>query len=302
MKKKDKISFIIPCYNEEGNISLMYNSIIKEFKNADVDTELVFVNDGSSDNTANEVKKIFKKDSGIVFINFARNFGKEAAIYAGLENCTGDYITIIDGDGQQPPCYVKQMYDIISANPDVDCVSTYQVNRNESAIKAFLSKMFYKIANKLVTIKLTSNASDFRLFNNKIKEAMLLFKEHNRFTKGIFSWVGFNVEYIEYQPEERKNGTTKWNLIKLIKYAFDGIIPYSNFFLKIPYIFGVLVLLIALILLIFYFIKNVSILYFIILGCFGITWILIGIIATYISRIFTEALNRPIYIAKEILK
>ena len=300
MEKKDKITFILPCYNEEENVSLIYKDIHKDFDKVNVDLELIFVNDGSSDNTDREIKRLINKDDSIKYINFSRNFGKEAAMYAGLEHSTGDYITIIDTDLQQPPSVVRRMYEKIKEDSSVDCIGTYQLKRKESKIKSFLSNMFYKISNMFLEIPLKENASDFRLFNKTVKEAMLKFTEHQRFTKGIFSWIGFNVKFIEYEPKERQFGTTKWSLRKLIAYSIDGIIPYSNKIMHLPMFFGILLFIVSMVLLILSIFKNIFIYAYVTL-LFSIVLIMMGILSTYVQRIYKESLNRPIYVAKEII-
>lgn len=299
----DKISLIIPCYNEEESISSLTSEIKKTFSKQKVNLELIFINDGSKDNTDYEIKKIINsnKSLDITYINFSRNFGKEAAMYAGLEHSTGDFITIIDADLQQHPKEVKRMYSIMKKDKTLDCVATFQKKRKESFIKSLFSKSFYKIANKMVNIDFTDNSSDFRLFNIKVKESMLKFKEHNRFTKGIFSWVGYNVKYIEYEPLERKFGTSKWKLKALFKYAFDGILSYSDKLLLLPFKFGIFLLFASIILLIVSIIIKLNIWYTIISFITSINFIFIGILSIYVSRIYTEVLNRPIYIAKEII-
>ena len=296
----EKISFIIPCYNESDSVGLLYKEILKTFKKTKIDVELIFINDGSKDNTDYEIKKLLNKEN-VIYINFSRNFGKESAIYAGLENATGDYITIIDADLQQHPNVVKEMYQEIKKDNTLDCVATYQKKRKDGFIKKICSKSFYKVANKLVTIEMADNSSDFRLFKRNVLDAMLKFKEHKRFTKGIFSWIGFNVKYIEYEPLERQFGQSKWKISSLFKYAFDGILSYSEKILLIPMYLGIFNLIISVALFIISLIYKISLIYSLVIFLSSINFFLLGIIAIYISRIYIEVQNRPIYVAKEIL-
>ena len=313
----EKISFIIPCYNESDSVGLLYKEILKTFKKTKIDVELIFINDGSKDNTDYEIKKLLNKEN-VIYINFSRNFGKESAIYAGLENATGDYITIIDADLQQHPNVVKEMYQEIKKDNTLDCVATYQKKRKDGFIKKICSKSFYKVANKLVTIEMADNSSDFRLFKRNVLDAMLKFKEHKRFTKGIFSWIGFNVKYIEYEPLERQFGQSKWKISSLFKYAFDGILSYSEKILLIPMYLGIFNLMPIKENVQSYFIEIINLFedefakydtlknfdntsYSLVIFLSSINFFLLGIIAIYISRIYIEVQNRPIYVAKEIL-
>ena len=297
----EKISFIVPCYNESESVALLYKEIIKSFKRVKVNLEIIFVNDGSKDNTDYEIKKLLNNEN-IIYINFSRNFGKESAIYAGLEHATGDYITIIDADLQQHPDVVKKMYKELKNDKTLDCVATYQKKRKDGLLKRIFSKNFYRIANKLVTIDMTDNSSDFRLFKRVVAEAMLKFKEHKRFTKGIFSWVGFNVKFIEYEPLERQFGKTKWKISSLFKYAFDGILSYSEKILMIPLHLSIWLFIISVALFVLSLIYKISLVYALIIFLTSINSFIIGLLAIYLLRIYVEVQDRPIYIAKEIVK
>ena len=228
-----KQSFICPCYNEEKNIKPFAKAVLDAFANTD-EYELVFINDGSADNTIGELKKL-KKEScqNIKIINFSRNFGKEAAMYAGLEHCRGEYITIIDTDLQQNPEIVKKMINILENDESVDSVCACQENRHENAFFKFCKKSFYKFADKYTDTHFVDGASDFRTFRKSVKDAILSMGEYYRFSKGIFSWVGFNTKYIPYTAESRKNGKSSFNFSKLLKYGIDGIIAFSTVPLKI---------------------------------------------------------------------
>ena len=280
-----KQSFICPCYNEEKNIKPFAKAVLDAFANTD-EYELVFINDGSADNTIGELKKL-KKEScqNIKIINFSRNFGKEAAMYAGLEHCCGEYITIIDTDLQQNPEIVKKMINILENDESVDSVCACQENRHENAFFKFCKKSFYKFADKYTDTHFVDGASDFRTFRKSVKDAILSMGEYYRFSKGIFSWVGFNTKYIPYTAESRKNGKSSFNFSKLLKYGIDGIIAFSTVPLKISgYVGGATIFL-------------------------SIIYIIITLIRKLVSNIevdgFTqlvETKKRPIYIAREVIE
>ena len=239
-----KQSFICPCFNEENNVIAFAKAVLDAFPNTK-DYELVFINDGSRDNTIGSLKKLKKESTqNIKIINFSRNFGKESAMYAGLQNCKGDYITIIDTDLQQSPEIVKEMVDILENDDDIDCVCACQENRHESSFAKFCKKNFYKLADKFTETHFVDGASDFRTFRSRVKDAILSMGEYYRFSKGIFSWVGFNTKYIPYVAEERKSGKSSFNFSKLLKYGLDGIVAFSTMPLKISgYIGGLTVFL-----------------------------------------------------------
>lgn len=306
-----KLSLIIPCYNEEENIMPFYEQVKKIFKKCKLKLELIFINDGSKDKTILELKKLIKhKDFEIKIIDFSRNFGKEAGMYAGFENATGDFISIIDVDLQQPPQIVLEMLDILLKNDSYDAVAAYQKNRRDPFLKKHLSNMFYKIINKISEVEFKSGASDFRLLRKKVVDSILEVKEYYRFSKGIFSWVGYNTCYIEYQPLERVNGTSKWSLKKLFKYAFDGILSYTTFPIKIATMIGGIMSCLSFIYLIITIIEKIffgievpgyASLLGIVLLIGGIQLLFLGIIGEYIARIYIETKERPIYIARDII-
>lgn len=306
-------SLIVPCYNEEQNILDFYASCENVFANTGLKYEYVFINDGSSDNTQNVLKQLFEQhiDSNIVVINFSRNFGKESAIFAGLKNSSGDNMCVIDADLQQRPEVALEMYNILSANDELDCVCAYQNKRIENKLMSSIKSSFYRIINSIAETNFKNGASDFRFFNSKFKDAILQLGEYHRFSKGIFSWIGFNVHYMEYEVQERNAGESKWNPIKLFKYAMNGIIAFSTAPLKIStYVGGISVLFSAV-----YFVvtvirkltSNINVdgftqLVLLITFFSGILLFTIGIIGEYIARIYQQVKNRPIYIANEILK
>ena len=216
-----KISMVVPCYNEEGNVKLFFEDVLNTYKDSKkYKIELIFVNDGSSDNTLNELKEISKTTDFVVkILSFSRNFGKESVLYAGLKAATGDYTVLIDADMQQPPRMTLKMAEILDADKLVDCVCYYQESRIEGKLMSKIKGMFYGLMNKVSDVKLKQGASDFRMFRKNVKEALLSLEERCRFTKGIFSWVGFNTSYLPYTPLERVNGTSKWGSYKLFKYT-----------------------------------------------------------------------------------
>ena len=230
---KRKLSVIVPCYNEEKNIVKFYNKILEDLK--DIDLELIFINDGSKDKTQVEIDKLLKnKDFKIKCINFSRNFGKESAMLAGLENVRkdADYISIIDADLQQNPKYLLKMYKYLNENLEIDEVACYQKKRKEGILSIF-KKTFYKIINSFSEVEFKNGVSDFRMFRRLVLEAIISIKEHNRFSKGIFSYVGFNIYYMPYEVEKREEGKTSWNFFSLFSYALLGFKNFTNIFLNI---------------------------------------------------------------------
>lgn len=310
-----KISLIIPAFNEEDNIMPFYERCKEVFNDSTHQIEYIYINDGSFDKTQKQIENLIKKfneygDSfkdKIIGINFSRNFGKEAAIYAGLKRCTGTYVSIIDADLQQDPSYVLKMIKILETDEDIDCVACYQAKRKESVFFKQSKKMFYKLMGESSKLNFQSDASDFRLFRRNVVDAILEMQEKNRFSKGIFSWVGFNTVYIPYDVKDRASGTTKWSLSKLIRYALDGILGFSNAPLKIATYLGFFCSLAAFIYFIVVFIGRIAygvavpgyatiVCLILIIG--GIEMLLVGILGEYIARIFIEVKDRPIYIIK----
>lgn len=301
-----KISIIIPAYNEEGNIIELNKKLNNTLK--ELDYELIYINDGSTDNTLDKIKKISTSDN-IKYISFSKNFGKDAAIYAGLKYSNGDYICIIDSDLQQNPKYIISMYDYLNKHESTDQIAMVMKNRdNETFFNRISKKIFYKLINKLSDIKMVDGASDFRMFRKNVKDAILLLSEKNRFTKGIFSWIGFNTEYMYYKVEKRFSGSSKFTTKEQLKYALTGITNYSIKPLHISTIIGSITSLLALIYIIItvfqvlIFGKDVpgyASLLVITLFLGGLQLIFIGIIGSYIGKTYLETKNRPIYIEKE---
>ena len=253
-----KLSLVIPCYNEEKNIEPFMECCIETFGN-NKNIEYIFINDGSKDNTFSEIKKIIEKynTENIFGINFSRNFGKEAAILAGLKKSKGTYTVLIDADLQQHPKYVKKMLEYIEKHDEYDCITCYQEKRKEKKLIIWLKERFYSLINKISEVPFYKNASDFRLFNRKVLNSILEMEEYYRFSKGIFSYVGFNTYYMPYVVNERLYGTSSWSLFGLFKYAFNGIVGFSVAPLKLATILGLITMLFSLIYLIIVIIKKI---------------------------------------------
>ena len=248
-----KLSIVVPCYNEEKNIKLFYDKIYETFLNKKIEYEIVFVNDGSNDNTKEELNKLEKeKKQNVKIIHFSRNFGKEAAMLAGLKETIGELVTIIDADLQQNPKYILQMMDILDKNEEYSSVACFQKQRKESGVLSFFKRSFYKLINKMSTIEFVNGASDFRLFKRKMVDAILQMSEYHRFSKGIFSFVGFRTYYLEYDVEERASGSSKWNFKKLFNYALEGIIGYTTVPLRFSFYLSFLFFIVTLVILICY--------------------------------------------------
>ena len=307
-----KHSLIVPCYNEEGNVEKFLSEVKKAMLEYTNDYEIIFVNDGSTDSTPKKLREIFdkNKDVKIKVINFSRNFGKEAAMYAGFTKVSGKYATVIDADLQQDPKYAVEMAKILDENPECDMVAAYQSERKEGKVISNLKKIFYKFIDKFSDVDFISDASDFRTMRYNVVQTILSLPEYHRFSKGIFSWIGYNTVSIPYEVKQRESGETKWGLKKLLKYALEGIMAYTNLPLKIPYFLSIILFLISIILVVVFIIldRNLSDAVFaggyIAALCVLLTSLVLfsqGIIGTYVSKIHTQVKDRPIFIAKEIL-
>ena len=311
---RKKISFVSPCYNEEGNVENFYELVKEQLEKTNrYDYEIVFVNDGSKDKTIEKLKAIYEKDKKHVkVVNFLRNFGKEAALLAGLKEAEGDYVCTIDSVMQQEPYYGVEMADILEKNDSIDMVAARPKNVKDPAMLAFFKKSFYKIINGMSDVPFYQGASDFRTFRSNIRDVIISLPEHTRFSKGIFSWVCPNIECIEYEVQERGSGETKWSFTKLMKYAIQGICSFSDMPLTIPVVIGGLELLICGLMFIAQIIGlclgldtiNYTVRWWImlILLLTGSQSISTGIVAQYMAYVHKESVNRPIYIIKEILK
>lgn len=311
--EKEKISVVVPCYNEEETILLFYQEITKiiEKMKKQVIFELIFINDGSKDKTLEKIKKLACTDKKVRYISFSRNFGKEAAMLAGLEYATGDYVTTMDVDLQDPPELLEEMYRLIKEEK-YDCVATKSTSRNGySLFRKFCTKWYYSIIRKFSKIEMVAGARDFRLMTRQMVNAVLSMKEYNRYSKGLFSFVGFDTKWIEYENQERVAGTTKWSIWKLFTYAFDGITAFSTMPLVISAVIGVLFCLIAFIMIVIIIFKTIvwgdpvsgwPSLVCIIFLVSGIQLFCIGISGYYLSKTYLETKKRPIYIIKETEK
>lgn len=309
--KQMKLSLVVPCYNEAENVAAFQAAVLQAFDGCGYDYEIVFVDDGSKDATLHNLKKLFASQKcPVKIVSFSRNFGKDAGIYAGLQHASGEYISVIDADLQQRPEIVRDMVRILDEKPDTDMVAAYQDRRGEGKVLSFFKKSFYSIINRLSTVKLQPDASDFRTFRRSVAESMLKLAEYHRFSKGIFSWVGYETEYIPYTACERNAGTTKWNFRKLMNYAIDGIIGFSTAPLRLASYLGVLTAFAAAVYMIVVVLQKLIwgisvpgyatiIVLILLLG--GIQLFCIGIIGEYVGRTFEQSKNRPIYLAKEVL-
>ena len=306
---KKLISIVIPCYNEEETIPYFYKEITKISEEINkTNFEFIFVNDGSKDDTLKLLKELSKKDKRVRFVSFSRNFGKEAAMYAGFEYSKGDYVAVMDADLQDPPYLLKEMYKTLE-NSDYDCVATRRVTRKgEPVIRSFFARCFYKIINKMSKYEMVDGARDYRLMTRQMVDSIVSLKEYNRYSKGLFSFVGFNTKWIEYENVNRVAGETKWSFWKLFKYALEGIVAFSTAPLSFASILGIIFCIISLIFVIVIIVKTLIFgdptsgwpsLACIILFVSGIQLFCMGIIGQYLAKAYLETKNRPIYIIKE---
>ncbi len=308
-----KLSLVIPCYNEEGNVEKFFNEVNKVFRGKVQDYEFVFVNDGSKDNTYHKLKQLYNDyhtESNIQILTFSRNFGKEAAMYAGLSKAEGDLVCIIDADLQQRPEVVLEMLDTLNADEELDCVAAYQQSRKESAVLSAFKSAFYKLINKISDVDFVNGASDFRLMKRVMVDAILQMSEFHRFSKGLFSYVGFNTKYIPYEVCERESGESKWSYRKLFKYAFEGIFAFSTAPLKFATFIGIFSSVCSILYLIVVVIQKLAfgidvpgyatiVVLLLLIG--GLLLFCLGIIGEYLSKMYVQVKNRPIYILKEHL-
>ena len=303
-----KVSIIVPCYNEEESIPLFYKEIRKVFSKINYKLELIFVNDGSKDKTLELIRNLSKKDKEANYISLSRNFGKEAAMWAGLKHSTGDYITVMDCDLQDPPTLIPEMLRLIEEE-DYDVVGTRRVTRKgEPPIRSFFARMFYKIINKMSKVEMVDGARDYRMMTRQVVDNLLTLKEYNRYSKGLFSFVGFKTKWLEYENIERVAGETKWNFWKLFLYAIEGIVAFTTAPLTMAATFGILFCLVAFIMIIVIIVKTLVYgdptsgwpsLACIIFMTNGIELLCIGVIGEYLSKTYLEVKKRPIYIVKE---
>ena len=304
-------SVVVPCYNEENSILLFYDEFIKVFRGnesfRDVDYEILFINDGSFDNTLNSIKSLSDRDDNVKYISFSRNFGKEAALYAGLEMSMGDYVAVMDVDLQDPPSLLPEMFRELDSGCDV--VATRRVSRKgEPVIRSFFARCFYRIINKISNLELVDGARDYRLMTRQVVDAILQLEEYNRFSKGLFNWVGFEIKWIEYENIERVTDETSWSFWSLLTYSIEGFVAFTTVPLSISTFFGILFSIIAFILIVFIVVRNLAfgdpvqgwtstICIILLLG--GIQLLTIGILGKYLEKTYLETKRRPIYIIKE---
>ncbi|MGQ7354278.1 glycosyltransferase family 2 protein [Streptococcus suis] len=303
------ISVIVPCFNEEEAVPYFYDAMEKVRKEMGEQFEYIFVNDGSKDGTLTVLRQLSGQDRAVRYLSFSRNFGKEAALYAGLQAAQGELVTVMDVDLQDPPEMLMEMKAMLAANPDLDCVGTRRVSRDgEPPIRSFFAKLFYKLMNKISQVEVVDGARDFRLMRRHMVDAILSVSEYNRFSKGIFAWVGFETEYLPYENVERVAGETSWSFWKLLSYSIEGIINFSDTPLNIASYTGFFTFLLSLVLMVFVVFKTLvfgdptigwpsTICIILFLG--GLQLMTIGILGKYLAKVFLETKKRPIYIVKE---
>ncbi len=303
-----KLSLIVPCYNEEGNVEKFFDTVNKAFENKVEDYEFVFVNDGSRDETPKKLRELYRtknEKKNIQVLSFSRNFGKEAAIYAGLSGAKGDLLCLIDADLQQRPEVVLEMLGVMASDEEIDCVAAYQQERKEGKAISGLKSAFYKTINRMSDVDFVNGASDFRLMKRSVADALLQMKEYHRFSKGMFSYVGFNTEYIPYEVAERESGETKWSTKKLFRYALDGIFSFSTKPLKLSVYLGIIFLILSVVAFFavaYFTVETVSALIIsAILLSAGVVLVCLGVIGEYLAKMYVQGKDRPIYILKEHL-
>ena len=304
------LSIVVPCYNEEENVSYFYEELLKNqnfFDECEISLEIIYVDDGSGDGTVAEVKKLREKDGRVHLVSFSRNFGKEAAIFAGLENAGGDYVVLMDADLQDPPSLLPEMFSYMEQG--YDSVATRRVSRKgEPPVRSFFARMFYKLMKKISRTEIMDGARDYRLMTTQMVDAIIAMKEYNRFTKGIFGWVGFRTRWLEYENVERARGETKWNFWKLFLYSLDGITAFSTVPLMLASVMGVFFCVIAFLMIIFIIVRKLIFgdpvsgwpsLVCIILMTSGVQFFCTGILGQYLAKTYMEVKRRPIYLVRE---
>ena len=306
-----KLSLVVPCFNEAESVQFFQDAVIQAFDGCRYDYEIIFVDDGSKDKTLFQLKKIYTAQRcPVKVVSFSRNFGKESAIYAGMKQASGEYVSLIDADLQQRPEIVRDMVQMLDNQPEYDVVAAYQDRRGEGKVLSIFKKSFYQVINHLSTVKLHPDASDFRTFRRCVAEDLIRMAEYHRFSKGLFSWVGYETCYIPYTACERVAGTTKWSFRKLLNYAIDGIIGFSTAPLRMATYLGAVSAVTAVLYLIWVIVEKLvwgidvpgyATIIVLILALGAMQLICIGIIGEYVGRTFEQSKNRPIYIAKEIL-
>ncbi|MGI5893596.1 MAG: glycosyltransferase family 2 protein [Candidatus Merdivicinus sp.] len=300
--KKDRITVVVPCFNEQESLPLFYNEICKvsEEMKEKADFTFLFIDDGSNDHTLQFLRQLNETDSRVHFISFSRNFGKEAAIFAGLQHADSEYTVVMDADLQHPPAFIPQMYDAV-ASGEFDCAATCRLSRKgEKPIRSFFASLFYKWNNRLSSTKIVEGGQDFRFMSRKVVEAVLQLSETNRFTKGIFNWVGFQTKYIPYENVERAAGQSKWSFYNLLRYSLEGILAFTTAPLLLPLLFGGILLAVGVGCLLATLISSLPCIYAVLCFLVGIQLVCLGIVAQYFAKMYWEVKKRPIYIAKEM--
>ena len=303
-----QISVIVPCYNEQESIPLLYEELCQVMQKCDYGFELIFVDDGSKDDTLNTIKSMAERDCRVHYLSFSRNFGKEASMYAGLKTAKGDYVCIMDADGQDPPRLLPQMIELLEIG-QYDSVATRRVSRKgEPKIRSFFAKLFYKLIGKITDADIADGARDYRLMKRCVVDAVLAMSEKNRFSKGIFGWVGFRTYWLPFENEKRIAGETKWSFFKLLKYSVDGIVNFSHLPLSIASMGGLVLTGIAAVMLVFIVVRKLmfgdpvagwasTVCIIIFIG--GVQLFCMGIMGQYIAKMYTEVKNRPHYIVSQ---
>lgn len=304
------LSVIVPCYNEEENIRDFYEELMKNegfFQDRGLEVEVIYIDDGSKDGTVKKVKELAAEDARVHLVSFSRNFGKEAAVYAGLQKAKGDYAVMMDCDLQDPPSLLPEMFRYIGEG--YDSVATRRVTRKgEPVIRSFFARMFYRLINKISRTEIVDGARDYRLMTRQVVDSILAMAEYNRFTKGIFGWVGYQTKWLEYENIERKKGETKWSFWKLFLYSIDGITAFSTVPLAIASFMGVLFCVVAFLMILFIIVRKLAFgdptagwpsMVCIMLMCSGIQLFCLGIVGQYLSKTYMEVKKRPVYLVKE---
>lgn len=309
---RNLISIVVPCYNEEPVLEKFYTEVSKVAQEmSEVDFEFVFVDDGSKDQTLEEIKELHRKDKRVRFVSFSRNFGKEAGLLAGLEYAKGDFIATMDADLQDPPALLPEMYKYVKGG-EYDSVATRRVNRKgEPPIRSFFARMFYKLINKMSKIEMVDGARDFRLMSRQMVEAIISVPEYNRYSKGLFSFVGFKTKWLEYENVQRAAGETHWSFWKLFAYAIDGILAFSTMPLAIASVLGLVFCVVAFVMIIVIVVKTLAFgdpvggwpsLICVVLMMGGLQLLALGIIGQYLAKTYLETKRRPVYIVRETEK
>ena len=304
------LSVIVPCYNEEENIRDFYGELLKNasfFQEKEIEMELLYIDDGSQDKTVEEVRKLREQDKRVHLVSFSRNFGKEAAIYAGLQKSKGDLVVLMDADLQDPPSLLPEMYEYIEQG--YDSVATRRVSRKgEPPIRSFFARRFYRLMNRISKTDIVDGARDYRLMTRQVADSILAMTEYNRFTKGIFGWVGYETKWIEYENIERRKGETKWSFWKLFLYSLEGIVAFSTAPLTLAAVMGAFFCVLAFVMILVIIIRTLMFgdptsgwpsLVCILLLVSGVQLFCLGILGQYLSKTYMEVKKRPIYLVKE---